>query len=64
MGSSRQLLDPRQELEIPRKREALVVTGQRGLTTKAAILSLINVQQDLHTSIVRLQREARPREEP
>lgn len=40
------------------------MTGQRGLTTKAAILSLINVQQDLHTSIVRLQREARPREEP
>jgi hypothetical protein len=64
MGSSRQLLDPRQELEIPREWQALVVSGQHGVATKAAILGLINVQEDLHRSIVRLQREARPREEP
>jgi len=64
MGSSRQLLDPGQELEIPRKREALVVSGQHGHASEAAILSLINVQEDLHASIVRLQRRTHPREEP
>jgi hypothetical protein len=40
------------------------MSGQPGRATETAILGLIDVQKDLHTSIVRLRGRAHPRGDP
>jgi hypothetical protein len=49
IGSERQLLDPRQKLEVSRKWELFVDPGQCDGAGEATIPGLINIQEDLHT---------------
>jgi hypothetical protein len=47
--SERQLLDPRQKLEVSRKWELSVDPGHCDGAGKATVSGLIDIQEDLHT---------------
>jgi hypothetical protein len=61
MSSSRQLLKPRQELEISRERELFAASGQRRRASEAAVACLIDIEEDLHTVTVRSRTAGVPR---
>jgi hypothetical protein len=64
MGSSRQLLDPGQKLEIPREGERIVVSSQLGGAAEATVAGLIDDEEDLHSSTVRFPKMGFPRRFP